>query len=154
MRTMASGHGHSLPLLFLLLLSVLLFAGYRSCSGLRTGNGEPGGTAHLSPQTPKTGGGAGAGIATLALAKAPRHVRQLVAHLKSAKGLLPPKGYKGGRLFRNREGLLPKGKTYYEFDVHPFRPGISRGGERLVVDQKKNVFYYTKDHYGSFVKIK
>ncbi|MCO6475289.1 MAG: hypothetical protein J5I94_01640 [Phaeodactylibacter sp.] len=24
----------------------------------------------------------------------------------------------------------------------------------MVVDQKKSVFYYTKDHYGSFVKIK
>ncbi len=84
--------------------------------------------------------------------RASAHIRYTAR--RSAKHFNPPKGYKGGRVFRNREGILPKGKTYYEFDVYPNRPDVSRGAERLVVDQKKSVFYYTKDHYDTFVKIK
>ena len=141
---------NSLPILFLFLLPILLFAGYRSCSQVE-GTGS---TTSTAPKTPGIGGGAGERIATLGLSEAPKHVRKLIRYLKSVKHFNPPKGYKGGRVFRNREEILPNEKTYYEFDVLPFRPGVSRGAERLVVDQKKSVFYYTKDHYGSFVKIK
>lgn len=132
----------------------MLFVGYRSCSKVERTSRGTGGTSHITPETPGTGGGVGAGIATLALSKTPRHVRKVIEHLKRVRHLRPPKGYKGGRVFRNREGILPKGKTYFEFDLRPFRPGTSRGAERLVVDQQKSVFYYTRDHYGSFVKIK
>lgn len=153
MKTASLTHSHHLRFLLLFLLPILLFAGYRSCSRVGATSENPGGISHISPKTPKTDGGSGAGIATLALSKAPRQVRKLVGYLKSVKHLHPPKKYKGGRVFRNREGILPKGKTYYEYDVHPYRPGVSRGAERLVVDRKKSVFYYTQDHYGTFVKI-
>ena len=154
MKTTSLSRDYNLPILFLFLLSILLFAGYRSCSKIGGVNRNSGEASHITPKTPGTGGGTDAGIVTLALSKAPGHVRKLMSYLKSVKHFNPPKGYKGGRVFRNREGILPKGKTYYEFDVHPFRPDVSRGAERLVVDQKKSVFYYTKDHYGTFVKIK
>ena len=153
MKTRAASQGYGLRFLFLFLLSVLFFVGYRSCSGISTMSGKPGRFSSTSPEGPK-GGGAGVGIATLALSKAPRYVRKLVKYLKSTPHLHPPKGYRGGRIFRNREGILPKGKAYYEYDVHPYRPGISRGAERLVVDREKSVFYYTKDHYTTFFKLK
>ena len=105
------------------------------------------------PQPPKGGETGPGGITVVALSHAPKHVRQMIKYLKSVRHMNPPKGYRGGRVFRNREGKLPSGKTYYEFDVHALKPGVSRGPERLVVDQQKNVFYYTKDHYSTFIKI-
>lgn len=57
------------------------------------------------------------------------------------------------RVFKNYEGRLPQGKRYYEYDLHPATPGTSRGAERLVIHQEKSVFYYTRDHYNSFIKI-
>lgn len=137
-----------------LLLSMffLLLFGYKSC--LRSDD-FPFNIVKRPNQvsyTPKGGGGSG-GIAIVALRKVPKHVRKIIKHLKSVSHMKPPRGFKGGRVFRNREGKLPKEKTYYEFDVHPLKPGISRGAERLVVDQQKSVFYYTKDHYNTFIKI-
>lgn len=133
-------------------LFLLLLGGYKSC--LKSSNPErvSGKGSSYVPNSPKGGAGSGS-IVTLALNKAPKHVRQMINHLKAVKHKNPPKGFKGGREFRNREGKLPKGKTYYEYDVHPLRPGISRGPERLVIDQNKTVFYYTKDHYNTFIKI-
>lgn len=154
MKTVSLNRDYHFRFLLLFLLSALLFAGYRSCATAEAAGSGPGRAPGITPETPETGGGGGVGIATLALKKAPEHVRKLVNYLKSNKGFRAPEGYKGGRVFRNREGALPKGKTYYEYDLHPYRPGLSRGGERLVADQQKSVFYYTKDHYGTFVKIK
>ncbi len=135
-------------LLFLLLAGgLLLLFSQRACS---TGKGRSNPPTVL-PQ-PKPSGG-GTGIGALTLSQAPRHVRKMIHHLKSVRHFRPPKGYKGGRLFRNREGRLPHHTTYYEYDLHPLRPNLSRGPERLVMDQQKSVFYYTKDHYTTFIQI-
>ena len=92
-------------------------------------------------------------ISHLLLSQAPRHVRKMVGYLKNISHFGPPKGYKGGKIFRNREGKLPRDKKYREYDVHPFTQNQSRGAERLVIDEQKTVFYYTKDHYDTFVKV-
>jgi len=69
-----------------------------------------------------------------------------------------PSGYVGGRIFQNREGLLPKtsakGHTYEyrEWDVHPRVHGQNRGPERLVTSDERDA-YFTADHYKSFQKI-
>jgi len=146
--TLESPSGFLFPLLF----ALLLFASYRSCSKIKSPHGTSSPSTHVTPKKPGGGSGAG-GITTLVLGQAPKHVRQLIGHLKKAKHFSPPKGYKGGRFFRNRESTLPRGKKYYEYDVHPDLPGVSRSAERLVVDQQKQHFYYTKNHYRTFVKI-
>lgn len=92
-------------------------------------------------------------ISHLLIGQAPKHVRKMINYLKSIRHFSPPKGYKGGRVFRNREGKLPKEKKYREYDVHPLTVNQSRGMERLVIDEQKTVFYYTKDHYNTFVKV-
>lgn len=56
----------------------------------------------------------------------------------------------GGDSFGNREGLLPKG-NYYECDINTLG-AKSRGAERLVWDDKGNI-YYTNDHYESFEQL-
>ena len=62
-----------------------------------------------------------------------------------------PDGYVGGRVFQNREKLLPQNEKYQEWDVNPKVEGQNRGAERLVTSEKNA--YYTQDHYRSFVKI-
>jgi guanyl-specific ribonuclease Sa len=133
-----------------LLLSLLFFFTLRACSKSNSGGGPGWGFTQRPPSDP----GSGSGITTLAFAELPKHVQRVVEHLRTVKHFRPLRGYKGGRAFRNREGLLPKQRNYYEFDVHPFRPERSRGAERLVVDESKRFFYYTRDHYRTFTQIR
>lgn len=69
-----------------------------------------------------------------------------------------PKGYVGGRTFRNFEELLPKkmpsGKkiSYKEWDIYPKIKGKNRGAHRIVTGSDKKA-YYTADHYKSFIDI-
>jgi ribonuclease T1 len=141
----------SIRSLLLLLFPLLLFTTYRTCTNATPANGTSNPPKNVVPKRP---GGGGGGVAILSLRQAPKHVRRMIEHLKSAPNHQPPQGFKGGRVFRNREGTLPRGKTYYEYDVHPIRPGASRGAERLVVDQQKRNFYYTTDHYRTFTQIR
>lgn len=55
---------------------------------------------------------------------------------------------RGGDVFYNREGLLPKDNNYFECDIN--YQGGSRGAERLVFSLKTLDVYYTEDHYASF----
>lgn len=56
----------------------------------------------------------------------------------------------GGDRFGNYEGLLPKGKTYYECDIN-YKGGY-RGSERIVYSADGYI-YYTADHYESFEQL-
>lgn len=133
------------------LFLVLLMVTGRTCSKAVMPNSTPV-TSGITPSTnpPPTGG---SDIGTLLLSQAPQNVRKMINHLKRVHHLNPPKGFKGGKAFRNRDGKLPKHRKYREYDVHPTVGGQSRGAERLVIDEKKTVFYYTKDHYNTFIKI-
>lgn len=63
--------------------------------------------------------------------------------------VLPGKAI-GGDVFRNREGLLPKGYTYYEADLN--YNCRHRGTDRLIFDEQGNV-WITKNHYKTFEKL-
>jgi len=89
----------------------------------------------------------------MALSQAPAYVQKGIQHLRSVKHWKPLAGHKGGRIFRNFEGLLPKGTTYREYDLRPFVAGVPRNAERLVVDASRRNFYYTADHYQTFTQI-
>lgn len=60
---------------------------------------------------------------------------------------------KDGSEFGNREGLLPrKGPGYYrEYTVDT--PGSPDRGARRIVAGGNGEFYYTRDHYRSFVRL-
>lgn len=70
-----------------------------------------------------------------------------------------PPGHVGGRRFGNFEGRLPKvdarGRrlAYQEWDIHPKRPGRSRGPQRLVTGSDGRA-WYTADHYDTFIEIR
>ncbi|XVS67783.1 ribonuclease domain-containing protein [Actinosynnema sp. CA-299493] len=65
--------------------------------------------------------------------------------------------YAGGK-FENREGLLPAGGDYYEYDIYCYTsvpPPGGRGPKRIVVDMKfaPPRGYYTPDHYRTFQRM-
>jgi ribonuclease T1 len=86
----------------------------------------------------------------------PQKVYQLIRYIRQFNQ--PPPNHIGGRIFQNREKLLPlkdtQGKTilYREWDVHPKKKGVNRGPERVITGSD-NSSYYTRDHYTSFIKI-
>jgi len=58
-----------------------------------------------------------------------------------------------GRVFSNREKLLPaQGRGYYrEYTVRT--PGVRDRGARRIVAGSGGEYYYSADHYGSFRRI-
>ena len=75
----------------------------------------------------------------------------------------PPQGYVGGRQFMNdgRGGTSPLPRTdprgrpvsYHEYDVNPYREGVNRGPQRLVVGSDGSAFC-TGDHYVTWSRLR
>jgi guanyl-specific ribonuclease Sa len=82
-------------------------------------------------------------------AEVPAKAWHVLAEIRRRDGD-PPPGYVGGRTFQNRERQLPPG-SYREYDVEPRRSGQSRGPERIVIEERSGLAYYTGDHYVTFV---
>ena len=86
----------------------------------------------------------------------PSYVYEILTYIRTHDKA--PDTYLGGRIFQNREKVLPgrdnSGRRiiYREWDVHPKVKGKNRGPERLETSGLKA--YYTKDHYKSFIFIK
>ena len=142
----------ALTLLCLLLtLSVLLF-GYRSCGGEGRAIDLPAVSTTVRvpspPQAPPPGMDPMA--PALVLAGCPQRVRDMIVHLRGVPGWASRPGIRGGRIFRNLEGILPRGVRYREYDVVA---GLPRTAERLVVSADKANFYWTRDHYQTFTPI-
>lgn len=60
--------------------------------------------------------------------------------------------YAGGT-YSNREGELPAGHPYQEFDVYPRACGASRDAYRIVVDMSTGAVWFSPDHYGNFYRL-
>ena len=86
----------------------------------------------------------------------PDKAKEIARQVKENNGA-PPKGYKGGRTYKNiplEEGAqkLPKGVNYREYDINPYVKGQNRGPERIVIGDDNSV-WYTNDHYYTFTRI-
>jgi guanyl-specific ribonuclease Sa len=74
-----------------------------------------------------------------------------------------PSGYVGGRQFMNdgRGGTAPLPRTdgqgrritYHEYDVNPYRSGVDRGPQRLVVGSDGSA-WATGDHYVTWIRLR
>lgn len=60
-------------------------------------------------------------------------------------------GYKTERQFENREGVLPEGPQYTEYDLNPLT-GNGRDEYRIVLGSDGTA-WYTHNHYTSFIRI-
>ncbi|RMI37351.1 ribonuclease N [Actinomadura harenae] len=56
--------------------------------------------------------------------------------------------YTGG-VFQNREGQLPSGVSYHEYDVYSRAKGAARDAYRIVHSSTGKV-YFSPDHYANF----
>lgn len=86
----------------------------------------------------------------------PDKARDIAKQVKANNGA-PPKGYKGGRTYKNiplEDGAqkLPEGVNYKEYDINPYIKGQNRGTERIVIGDDGSV-WYTNDHYYTFTQI-
>lgn len=61
---------------------------------------------------------------------------------------------KDGRIFFNREKLLPENPRGYYREYTVPTPGVSHRGARRIVTGKRGELYYTADHYRSFWSIR
>lgn len=59
-----------------------------------------------------------------------------------------------GTTFFNREGLLPKAARGYYREYTVTTPGSRDRGARRIVAGQRGEFYYTPDHYRSFMRIR
>ncbi len=60
--------------------------------------------------------------------------------------------YAGGE-YMNRDGQLPNGDTFWEYDVYPRSCGAHRDAYRIVVDADTGATWYSPDHYSTFYEI-
>ncbi|MCX2951614.1 ribonuclease domain-containing protein [Lentzea sp. NEAU-D7] len=58
-----------------------------------------------------------------------------------------------GGVHQNREGQLPAGHSYLEFDVYPRACGASRDAYRIIVDRTAGTVYFSPDHYANFYRL-
>ena len=80
----------------------------------------------------------------------PASVRTTIARIDAGEHL---RFRDDGIVFQNREGLLPsRPRGYYHEYVHP-TPGENGPGAQRVVQGARGEFYYTPDHYRSFIAI-
>jgi len=131
--------------------------------------GPAGAVASGAPSSPSSGVTPAAGAASTRAVASPRSgdtgVRakaQAVLDVVDATGR-PPKGYVGGRQFLNdgrggtaalpRRDAAGRALTYHEYDVNPYRQGVDRGPERLVVGSDGSAFW-TADHYDTWQRLR
>jgi ribonuclease T1 len=89
-------------------------------------------------------------IPQVAISKLPPEV-QVTINLISQGGPFPYT--KDGSVFKNLEGLLPPQPLRYYLEYTVETPGVTdRGGRRLIIGQKGEI-YYTHDHYSSFQEV-
>ncbi|MEP7323369.1 MAG: ribonuclease domain-containing protein [Saprospiraceae bacterium] len=95
-------------------------------------------------------------IPTIAGSKIPQKVRDILSYIKAHHRA--PDGNVGGRVFSNREKLLPIQDeqhhviTYQEWDVNPKIQNQNRDAERIITGSNGRS-WYSDDHYKSFTEI-
>uniref|UniRef100_A0A832GZT4 Guanyl-specific ribonuclease Sa n=1 Tax=Oscillatoriales cyanobacterium SpSt-402 TaxID=2282168 RepID=A0A832GZT4_9CYAN len=91
-------------------------------------------------------------IRIVAVTQLPPEVRKTVTLIQRG-GPFPYR--KDGTVFGNRERRLPlAARGYYREYTVPTPGASNRGARRLVVGGANEIYYYTGDHYGSFVRVK
>ena len=111
----------------------------------------PAATARASTSTTSQPS-SGDGLTRVRLADLPVQARRTVA-LIDAGGPFPYA--KDGATFNNFEGVLPKKSRGYYREYTVKTPGErDRGSRRIVTGDRDRQFFYTGDHYATFVRIR
>ena len=90
-------------------------------------------------------------LSAWAFADLPPEARDTLTRIE-AGGPFPYK--QDGRVFHNREGLLPQRERGYYREYTVKTPGARDRGARRIVAGREGEYYYTEDHYRSFRRIR
>lgn len=90
------------------------------------------------------------GLRVVSAASLPREARQTLALIDS-NGPFPYR--QDGVVFQNREGILPRKASGYYHEYTVVTPGSRDRGARRIVLGNQGEYYYTSDHYSSFVRV-
>ena len=90
-------------------------------------------------------------LSAWAFADLPPEARDTLTRIE-AGGPFPYK--QDGRVFHNREGLLPQRQRGYYREYTVRTPGARDRGARRIVAGREGEYYYTEDHYRSFRRIR
>ena len=89
--------------------------------------------------------------AEIAVSQLPAEARRTLAAIKQGGPFL----YRNdGRVFGNRERLLPRREQGYYREYTVPTPGAKDRGARRIVAGRAAEYYYTEDHYRSFRRIR
>ena len=91
-----------------------------------------------------------AAAAEIRVEELPREARSTLELIKAGGPFPYPQD---GRVFSNREKLLPPKKRGYYREYTVRTPGVRGRGARRIVAGSGGEFYYTADHYRSFMRI-
>ncbi|HEY5821846.1 MAG TPA: ribonuclease domain-containing protein, partial [Propionibacteriaceae bacterium] len=92
------------------------------------------------------------GLRLVDLASLPKQAQQTVALIQRGG---PYPYAKDGATFGNRERILPNQRSGYYREYTVITPGEGdRGARRIVTGDADRIFFYTADHYDSFVRIR
>ena len=80
----------------------------------------------------------------------PREARDTLALIKAGG---PFRYTQDGRVFSNRENLLPLQKRGYYREYTVGTPGARDRGARRIVAGSRGEYYYSEDHYRSFKRV-
>jgi ribonuclease T1 len=122
------------PLIALIILLLLLGGGY----------------AVRALQGPNTHTGTSQGLRVVPLASLPVQARDTVSLIQHG-GPFPYQH--DGIVYQNLERQLPAEPAGYYHEYTVATPGASDRGTRRIVTGRDGQFYYTADHYASFVRV-
>lgn len=94
---------------------------------------------------------AGETVGEILLAQLPAEARQTLMLIRRGGPFLH---VKDGSTFGNREGLLPRQPRGYYREYTVPTPGLGHRGARRIVAGRGGDFWYTADHYRSFLRIR
>jgi ribonuclease T1 len=124
------------PLIALIILLLLLGGGY-TFRALHGSNTHPGTSAAGS-------------LKIVALASLPVQARDTVGLIQHGGPYPYPHD---GIVYQNLERQLPAEPSGYYHEYTVLTPGSSDRGTRRIVTGRDGQFYYTADHYASFVRV-
>jgi ribonuclease T1 len=131
------------PLLALVILIVLLVIGY-AARGINSGNdSHPTPNNSASTATVQRAG-------TTALSSLPSEAQHTIALIRTG-GPFPYSH--DGIVYNNLEKQLPKEDRGYYHEFTVVTPGSDDRGARRIITGKDGQFYYTSNHYKSFVEV-
>lgn len=108
------------------------------------------GSSQGSSQGPQPAQGSQEGLSVIAVAELPVEARDVLRAIKQSGPFAYPRD---GVVFNNFEQVLPKRQRGYYHEYTVVTPGVNNRGVRRIISGETNEYYYTADHYQTFIRI-